>query len=104
MTGFNPVGLSQYPTAHSPVADVPPIPVSVLSLVVAPSLGLANRVHVPPDACSTSVRRTPLGVVRTPTAQALVFDRVSTLVKTVLRVKFLGESNFQLAPCQRNAT
>jgi hypothetical protein len=58
------------------------MPVSELSIVAVPSLGLATGAHVPPDSCSISACRVPAAVRWNPTAHALPSARVSTPVKS----------------------
>src|SRR5262249_32472226 len=91
-SGCNPLGLSRQPTAHNPVACVPPTAVSELSVVAVPALGLGTGVHVPPEACSISVCRVPPAAVWNPTAHALPSARVSTAVKSALPVTAAGEA------------
>src|SRR5262245_15234446 len=103
-SGCNPLGLSRQPTAHNPVACVPPTAVSELSAAEVPSSGLAAGVHVAPEACSISVRRVPSAAVWNPTAQALPSARVSTPVNTASLGNIAGEFSDHRFPSQRNAS
>jgi hypothetical protein len=104
MSGFSPLGLSRQPTARNPVASVPLTAVSELSVVAVPSLGLATRVHVPPDACSIRVCRVPPAVVWKPTAHALPSARVSTPVNSESSGKVAGEFGDHCVPFQCSAS
>src|SRR6516162_9381704 len=105
MSGCSPLGLSRQPTAHSPVAWVPPIAISELSVaLVPPSLGLATGVHAPPDSCSISVCRVPVTVRWKPTAHALPSARVSTPVKSASLGKLPVEASDHRVPSQPSAS
>src|SRR5215467_11443146 len=103
MTGCSPLELSRQPTAHSPVACVPAMAVSELSVVAVPSLGLATDAHVPPDSRSISVCRVPTAVLWNPAAHALPSARVSTPVKSASLGKVPVEAIDHCVPSQPSA-
>src|SRR5215467_4270034 len=104
MSGCSPLGLSRQPTAHNPVAGVPPIAISVLSVVAVASLGLATGVHVPPDSFSISVRRVPSAARWKPAAHALPSARVSTPVRSASLGKLPVEASDHCVPSQPSAS